>query len=145
MFRSVKVATIIALSGLVSVTHGFAQKALTPELQIEAQTIIGGQITAFRTRDHDKAFGYAAPTIKKMFANTDRFIGMVKNGYGAIYGARNWNFGRGKSFGDTMVQEVLLVGPQGRNWIALYTLNKQSDGSWKIAGVQMKEGDGQST
>ncbi|NKB52450.1 MAG: DUF4864 domain-containing protein [Rhizobiaceae bacterium] len=112
--------------------------SLPSELQTVVQSIIGGQINAFKTRDHEAAFGYAAPSIQQMFGSTDQFIGMVKNGYGAIYGARNWSFGRGEAKGDALIQEVMIIGPQGLDWVALYTLRKQADGTWRIAGVQMK-------
>lgn len=119
--------------------------ALPPQLQQIVQSVIDGQIAAFRSGDHDTAFSYAAPSIKQIFGDTDSFIGMVKSGYGAIYGARNWSYGRGESKGDVLVQEVLITGPKGRDWVALYTLRKQPDGSWRIAAVQMKQAAVRST
>lgn len=143
---------IIKRPGLLAVMlwsiggYALAQsQSLPPELQNKAQSVIGGQISAFRARDHETAYGYAAPSIRKMFGSTDRFIGMVKSGYGAIYGAQSWSFGRGEARGDALVQEVMIIGPQGKDWIALYTLRKQSNGSWRITGVQIKRAQVQST
>ncbi|MEP1208010.1 MAG: DUF4864 domain-containing protein [Rhizobiaceae bacterium] len=140
--------TAFAILGMMLVAGaGRAQSGptLPAELQTLAHSVIDGQISAFRARDHETAFGFAAPSIRQMFGTTDRFIGMVKNGYGAIYGARSWSFGRGEARGDALVQEVLIKGPQGRDWVALYTLRKQPDGSWRIAGVQMKQAELRST
>jgi len=111
---------------------------LPNDLKMMAQAVIGGQISAFRAGEHEIAFGYAAPSIRQMFGSTDQFIGMVKSGFGAIYGARNWSFGRGENKEDALLQEVMITGPRGRDWIALYTLRKQADGSWRIAAVQIK-------
>ena len=118
---------------------------LSGELLQTVETIVGGQISAFKARDHEKAFSYAAPSIQQIFGSTDRFIRMVKNGYGAIYGAQQWSFGRGEAQGDKLIQEVLITGPAGKNWVALYTLKQQSDGSWRISGVTMKAAELQST
>jgi len=138
--------TVVAAGLLLSpVSMAQTSDQLTGKLKTAAEGVIDGQISAFRAKDHEKAFSFAAPSIRNMFGNTDRFIGMVKNGYGAIYGARNWSFGRGQSAGGMLVQEVLLVGPQGKNWVALYTLRQQEDGSWRIGGVQLKPASAQST
>lgn len=131
--RAILAATLtLPLGGLAS-----AQSA--PEEQVQA--VITGQIEAFRSGAHEKAFSFAAPTIKGMFGSTDRFITMVRKGYGAIYGAQRHNFGRNRVTRDTILQEVRIVGPQGKDWVAIYTLRRQQDGSWKIAGVQMTQAD----
>ncbi|MEL6966263.1 MAG: DUF4864 domain-containing protein [Pseudomonadota bacterium] len=129
---------------LAWMTSASAQNVQTAESKA-AQMVIDGQFKAFRAQDHDGAFSYAAPTLRKMFGSTDRFIGMVKGGYNAIYGAQRWEFGRHRTRSGALYQEVMLVGPLGRNWVALYTMRKQSDGTWKIAGVQIKETDNRST
>ena len=110
-----------------------------------AQVVIDSQITAFRNGDHAQAFSYAAPGLQRMMRSQDNFIAMVKQGYGAIYGARNWSFGRSRSDGGTLYQEVLLTGPDGNGWTALYTLRQEPDGSWRIHGVQMQRTAAQTT
>ena len=147
MGRSI-IKTIVLGMGLVWFCgSSWAQQAnpLPETLKTVTQDIIGGQINAFKAKDHDRAFGYAAPGIRQMFGTTDQFIKMVRSGYSAIYGAQNWSFGRGEIKDDIVVQEVLLTGPAGRDWVALYTLRKQDDGSWRIAGVQILPGAAQNT
>ena len=39
--------------------------------------------------------------------------------------------------GSTIQQEVLFVGPDGKPVIAVYTMQQQTDGSWKINGVYL--------
>lgn len=138
-------AAFIAMYFSMNVASAQSSLTPTPDVQAAAEKTIGGQISAFRDRDHIKAFSYAAPGIQKMFGTTDRFITMVKSGFGAIYGARNWSFGRSQTVSGSLYQEVLLTGPQGKDWIALYTLSRQSDGSWRISSVQIKPGKSQST
>ncbi|MEM8749285.1 MAG: DUF4864 domain-containing protein [Pseudomonadota bacterium] len=138
-------AVMFALSFAVT-PAAHAQSEQAPAAQRSgAQAVINSQINAFKTREHDKAFSHAAPNLQKIFGDTDRFIGMVKSGYGAIYGAQNWSFGRSGMQGETLYQEVLITGPNGREWLALYTMKQGSDGVWRIHGVQMKQGQAQST
>ncbi|MDD9910655.1 MAG: DUF4864 domain-containing protein [Ahrensia sp.] len=110
-----------------------------------AQAVIDSQIKSFRSGDHDGAFSHASPNLQRMFGSTDSFITMVKRGYGAIYAAKSWAFGPSRNVSGTYYQEVQIVGPQGNSWRALYTMQQQADGSWKITGVQMKRGVAKST
>ncbi|MEM9733918.1 MAG: DUF4864 domain-containing protein [Pseudomonadota bacterium] len=136
---------LLATSILFTPSMASAQDVPAAKLQ-QLQMVIDNQITAFRTQKHDQAFSYAAPRLQRIFGSTERFIGMVKNGYGAIYGARNWNFGRSRQNGSSEVwQEVRLTGPQGRDWVALYTMRQMPDGTWRIAGVQIKKAEELST
>jgi hypothetical protein len=102
-----------------------------------AQTIIQDQIAAFLNDDAATAYSFASPQIKGKFPDQGIFFDMVKRGYTPVYRPGNFAFGRSKIDGDTVVQEVLISGPDGKDWTALYFVVKQPDGSYKINGVQM--------
>ena len=114
---------------------------------LQGQSVITGQIDAFRSGDNERAYSYAAPNIKAIFPSVDRFMGMVANGYRPVQMPRSFAFGRSRELegGKVIAQEVLLVGPDGKDYVALYVLQRASDGSWKIAGVQIVPGKAQST
>ena len=140
----------VLVLAFITLTAGqlFAQSGSSEvplEMKTGAQSIINGQFQAFRDRDHETAFSFASPSLQKIFGSTQRFIGMVKNGYSAIYDAQNWSFGRSRLEGDTIYQEVLVSGPDGRQWAALYQLNKEADGNWKIGSVRILPARTQST
>ena len=101
------------------------------------QGIIQSQITAFLNDDAKTAYSFASPTIRGKFPNEAVFFDMVKKGYAPVYRAGNFAFGRSKVEGDMVVQEVLISGPDGKDWTALYQLLKQPDGSYRINGVHM--------
>lgn len=112
----------------------------------EAQKVVESQLLAFRARDNEAAFSHASPSIRSMMGgSSERFIGMVRGDYEAIYSAKSFAFGRNKLDGRTAYQEVLLTGPNGKDWKALYTLTKQPDGTWKISGVRLLKDSGSST
>ncbi|EDQ32932.1 hypothetical protein HPDFL43_08284 [Hoeflea phototrophica DFL-43] len=104
-----------------------------------AQSIIESQIQAFLADDMATAYSFAAPSIKRMYPDESRFFDMVKRGYQPVYRPGNFAFGRSKLApdGSGLIQEVLIQGPDGQDWTALYSLERQPDGSFKINGVQM--------
>lgn len=104
-----------------------------------ARSIIESQIQAFLADDMQTAYSFAAPSIKRMYPDESRFFDMVKRGYQPVYRPGNFAFGRSKLApdGSGLIQEVLIQGPDGQDWTALYSLERQPDGSFKINGVQM--------
>lgn len=105
---------------------------------------ITAQLDAFRDNDAARAFSYAAPSIKSMFGTPERFIAMVRRGYKPVYDANNPTFLRARQSSDgTYAQEVGLVDDDGKAWTALYTLQKQPDGAWRITGCYLREGEDQ--
>jgi hypothetical protein len=99
--------------------------------------IISDQIAAFNADNGAKAWSYAAPSIKQMFPTPDVFMSMVKNGYQPVYRQKSFAFGDIKQSGDRPVQEVTIIDLEGNVWTALYTMQKQPDGSWKISACTL--------
>ena len=134
---------VLLTSMLVFSTIAYAQ---TGQAQLSAsQLVVENQIKAFHQRQHEEAFQYAAPALRIVFRDVDNFIRMVKRGYNPIYAAQNWSFGRSRTTDGKIHHEVLISGPNGGEWTALYSLQKQADGMWKIVGVQLLKSTGKST
>jgi ketosteroid isomerase-like protein len=110
----------------------------------DIRAVIDGQITAFRADDGDAAYGYAAPSIREIFVDPETFMAMVRNGYQPVYRPRSVTFGRLTEENGTTLQEVYVVGPDGESYKALYSLQKQPDGSWKINGCRIVKAAGES-
>ena len=106
-----------------------------------ARMAIDGQIAAFRADDGERAFSYAAPGVRRMFGTSARFMSMVRQGYQPVYAPRDYSFGRTAERNGTIYQEVLVTGPKGKAWTALYTLVRQGDGSMLITGCQIAESE----
>lgn len=108
----------------------------------KAQDIIRSQIEAFKSGQDALAYSFASPTIQGFYPDIPVFMDMVKRGYAPVYAPRNYDFGRTKEPSNgVVVQEVLVTGPDGKPWTAVYTLMRQPDGAWKINGVQILPGD----
>lgn len=134
----VRILLAVALSLLMPVMPTNADEAA----RSTAQEIIRSQIEAFKAGQDAAAYSYASPTIQGYFPDISVFMDMVKRGYAPVYAPRNYDFGRTKEPSDgVVIQELLVTGPDGKPWTAVYTLVRQSDGAWKINGVQLLPGD----
>jgi hypothetical protein len=99
--------------------------------------VIERQIAAFRRDDGDAAFAFASPSIRRMFGTVENFMAMVRGGYRPVYRPQTWRFGALEILDDLIVQKVHIVGPDGSAVTAFYTMEKQPDGSWRIAGCSL--------
>lgn len=135
------------LTGLVWVTIIIAALSLpkTADAQEMAATdqsaiqdMIQDQVSAFQANEASRAFSHAAPSIKQMFGNEDRFITMVERQYQPVFRPQSFVFGRLQGGLDRAVQEVFVTGPAGKDWVAVYTLERQEDGNWKISGCYLR-------
>ncbi|MCB1386254.1 MAG: DUF4864 domain-containing protein [Nitratireductor sp.] len=136
--RAILLALLVfALAGLLAVS-AFAQDVAVPPADRNAtQAVIGDQLEAFRSGDHARAYSHAAPGIKSYFDTVDKFIAMVAKGYGPVYAPQDYTFGRNTVIDGEVYQEVIITDHQGKQWQAVYTLQRQEDGSWKITGVKI--------
>jgi hypothetical protein len=102
-----------------------------------AQDVIRAQEQAFGRGDAAAAYSYAAPVIKQIFPAPDVFMSMVENSYAPVYRHRSFEFGETKVNGDWIGQHVHIIDANGEAWEALYTLEQQPDGSYKITGCSL--------
>jgi len=105
-----------------------------------AQSTIQAQFEAFLAGDDAGAYSHAAPNIRRIFPSQDAFMRMVREGYPAVHRPQSFAFGAGESDGTgAVVQRVELIGPDGRGYEAVYTLELQPDGRYLITGVHLRE------
>lgn len=97
--------------------------------------VISRQLKAFRRDDGATAYAQAAPIARRRFPTVAIFMRMVRRGYAPLYRARNVHFGRLLRANGNILQEVTLTGPKGQRHLALYQMQRQPDGAWKISGV----------
>lgn len=102
-----------------------------------AQSVISAQEQAFGRDDAAAAYSYAAPAIRERFPAADMFMTMVRNAYTPVYRHKSFEFGEGKVEGDWIAQRVHITDANGEMWEALYTLERESDGSLKITGCTL--------
>ena len=127
---------IAAVCLLVTVSTAWAQE-LAPADRAAIAGVIRDQIAAFRVDDAARAFGYASPAIQAKFGTAERFLEMVRSGYAPVYQAEDLAFGEIAVENGTPVQAVEIHTLEGEGVLALYFMERQPDGSWRINGVLM--------
>lgn len=121
--------------------------ALAGDAEVKAaQSVIDGQLKAFRQDDNAAAYEFAAPTIKRIFPTVDSFMSMVTRGYAPVHKPKSYAFGKSEEMGgNSVIQQVLIVGPDGKDYEAVYTLELQPDGRYLITGVSLRASNALST
>ena len=122
---------------VVALIVAFGPLAARADDVTAAQDVIRAQEQAFVHDDATAAYSYAAPAIKQIFPAPDIFMSMVQNGYAPVYRHRSFDFGDSKIEGSTIAQRVHIIDANGEAWEALYTLEQQADGSYKIIGCSL--------
>jgi len=103
----------------------------------ESRSVIERQIEAFRKDDGETAFGFASPMIREIFRDPDHFMAMVRNGYQPVYRPRSFAFGAITETEAGLTATLSIEDAEGGAWTAIYTLEKQPDGSWRISGCRL--------
>ena len=106
------------------------------------KSVIADQIAAFRRDDAATAFGFAAPNIQAMFGSPERFLSMVRDSYQPVYRPSDVAFGELVRIDGRLTQLVQVVGPDGAPRLALYFMERQPDGAWRIGGCVLTTGQG---
>lgn len=106
---------------------------------LDAQLVISEQIKALMSDDAEKAYTYASPDIRMMYPDKNAFLTMVQKNYEPVYHAENYAFGRSKLIGggEMVFQEVMITGPDGKDWTAIYEMRLMDDGNYKVNGVRI--------
>lgn len=127
--------TVLSFLILLVPAPAFAEPADVSEADREAiRAVVEDQLAAFQADDAIRAFSHASPMIRRIFGTPSNFIGMVATGYPPVYRPRAVEFQDIVSVDGIPTQRVFLVGPDGRGVIALYAMELQAGGAWKING-----------
>ena len=105
--------------------------------------MIQDQLEAFKRDDGARAFSYASPTLQTMFGSQERFMAMVKQGYQPVYRPRSYTLGEFKDTPEGTSLSVQIQDLEGLDWIEIYTLEQQPDGTWRISGCHLVKAPGQ--
>lgn len=121
-----------ALVLLLAIFTGLSFAAHADDDVATARTVITSQAEAFG-RDA-AAFAYASPALKQIFQQPAMFMAMVRSRYAPVYRHKSFEFGDGKIENGKITQNVHIRDDNGELWEAMYTLERQPDGSLKITG-----------
>ena len=139
MHRVIAVLTFLVLLAPVP---AFAESADVSDADREAiRAVVEDQLAAFQADDAIRAFSHASPMIRRAFGTPSNFMRMVVTGYPPVYRPQAVEFQDIVTFHGAPTQRVFLVGPDGQSVIALYVMELQAGGDWKINGCFLIKAD----
>jgi len=100
--------------------------------------VINAQLEAFQRDDANAAYSFAAPEIRSLFRTPKEIMHMVCTGYKAVYRPRSVRFLHHFMVAGRPVQPLEVVTGDDHLIVAYYVMQRQRDGSWKIAGCSIK-------
>jgi len=109
------------------------------------RAVVEAQLAAFAEDDGQRAFSYAAPSIREMFGSPERFMAMVRGSYPVVYRPSAVVFLHPAWVQGQLVQGVHLTDAGGALWLAVYNLERQPDKSWRISGCNVQPSAGKMT
>lgn len=101
---------------------------------------VSAQIEALRSEDGETALSLAGAAFRATYSDPERFITDIgRAGYAPIATSRTHSFGTFRQLGDgTVVQEVEIVGSDGKVWEAIYQMADEPDEGWRVQGVVLR-------
>lgn len=133
----------------VAVAHGTgdtsAQLGLSEVERRGIEDAVRGQIRALASRDAEGAFNYLSPVIQDYFLDATAFFDTLQRELPPVMKARVFALAGLERQALDAIQHVVFAGPDGREWLAEFTVERQSDGSWRIKSCQVERARGQST
>ncbi|HEY9191270.1 MAG TPA: DUF4864 domain-containing protein [Methyloversatilis sp.] len=109
----------------------------------QIRAVIEAQLAAFAADDAARALSYAAPDIRRRYAEPERFLKMVREHYPVVYRHASVGFLPPEIEDDEVFQAVEMSDADGVLWVAIYRMGRLEDGHWRIMGCRVVSGEGQ--
>jgi ketosteroid isomerase-like protein len=129
----------VLLSFVFLLAQSARAEPVSPAVQRAAEKVVQGQLDALAKGDAKAAFAFAAPALQQQLATPERFMQMLRDGYAILFKPRATRLLTAETLGpDNVLLPVRVVGHEGDTVVALYVLERQADGSWRIAGCGLE-------
>jgi Domain of unknown function (DUF4864) len=103
----------------------------------EIRGVIQSQLDAFQQEDDAAAYAFAAPSVKQRFPTVEVFSKMVRDRYTPIYNPRELKFLTPSIVQGRIMQGVQFLSDENQVFLAVFTVEKQEDKSWKIKACEL--------
>jgi hypothetical protein len=124
----------------MTLSHAAERGARAPQPAdwMRIRVVITAQLAAFQRDDANAAYSFAAPGIRSQYRTPGEFMRMVRTGYKAVYRPRSVRFLNHFIVAGQPVQPLQIINDEEQLTVAYYVMQRQKDGSWKIAGCSLK-------
>ena len=101
------------------------------------RAVVEQQLDAFARDDARRAFALATSGIRARFGTAEAFMAMVRAEYPVVYRPRKVDFDKPVVLEGEIMQPVRMIDADGAAWMALYPMQRQANGAWRIDGCQL--------
>jgi hypothetical protein len=101
------------------------------------RAVVEQQLDAFARNDARRAFALATSGIRARFGTAEAFMAMVRADYPVVYRPRRVDFEKPVVIEGEIMQPVRMIDAEGAAWMALYPMQRQANGAWRINGCQL--------
>ena len=139
MNRAARMMAAIVFLGFGAATFG--ARATTESDATAIHQVIESQLKALQQDDGAAAFDFSTPALKAKFGDPTNFMRMVRQNYQAIYRSNQISFGKLDDVSGFKVQHVVLVDSDGNTHAALFVMEHENDGKWRVGGCFLMASD----
>lgn len=101
------------------------------------QAVINLQLKALAADDDNGAFALAAPDVRRQFGTAEAFMDMVRKGYPPLFRNQSTAFLEAAIIDDDVIQPLRITNRDGTVVIALFSMERQANGDWRVYGCQL--------
>jgi hypothetical protein len=102
-------------------------------------------VRSLRSGDARRAFSFASDQIRDKFGTPENFIALVRSQYAVVMAPASVVFFEPERVNGAALQPVQMSDDQGQLWLALYSMQLDAEGSWRINGCMLRRLHGSST
>lgn len=106
--------------------------------------VVQSQLNAFADDDAERAYGLATLATQSLAGTPHELLRIIKQRFTPIYRHRHALFSEPEIIGAHALQVVQLTDHDDLVWIAIYEVEREEDGSWKVDGCRLFETNNQS-
>lgn len=111
----------------------------------QVQAVVMAQLKAFSEEDADAAFATATPEVRQSVRDPRRFLALVQGNFPMVVHPAGFAFLAPHVEKNQVLQAVALRDADDKTWLALFTLERQPDNTWRIGACIVAENDWRST
>ncbi len=115
-----------------------ADESDTPDARrAAAHALLAEHLHALARDDAATAYAHLAPNLQAIFPTPGEFLDIVRSRFAPVYQPKRFEFREGFETGDHMVVPVYLVGRHDGTALAIYGLQRQENGDWRITACNL--------
>ena len=122
---------------LIGASTALPAAEVTRQDALAIRAVVADQLDAFTHDDASRAFSLATTRIRAQFGTPEEFIDMVRSAYPVVYRPKAVQFEKPDVVEGEVIQPVRMTDAEGHTWVALYAMQRQPDGGWRINGCQL--------